>query len=290
MIDMGSENNSTNKSKPKHSYFRLIRPQLIVSLLTGLLFFIYFIPEIFITVRSGEAGVHWQRFFGGTVTDKVYGEGLHMVMPWDDMFVYNVRVQEHPINMDALTKEGLKTSLSISMRFHPERELVSVMHKRVGPDYIKVIVIPEVVSVLRTAIGKLSAEELYTTRYDVITEIVVESLEQVSNNYVSINDVIIQSIALPESVAASIEEKIQLKHVADSYKYRIRTAKQEAIRKEIEAKGFSKFNETISASLTPNILRWKGVQATQELATSNNTKVIVIGNEGSELPVILGGQ
>lgn len=267
----------------------ILRPQVIIGTLLSMAMFIYFLPEIFINVNAGEAGVLWRRFLGGTVTDRVYGEGLHMIFPWDEMYVYNVRVQEEERSLNVLTTEGLAASVLISIRYYPDREMVGVLHKRVGPDYVTKVVIPEVESTVRTAIGGLTAEELYTTRYDIITKVVVEVLEQVANNYVTINDVIIRRVELPTTVRESIEEKVRQKHIADSYVFRIRAAEQEARRKEIEAGGFARYNDIISKSLTADILKWEGVRATQSFADSENSKIIIMGNGDKGLPVILNG-
>lgn len=267
---------------------RRIMPSLIISSLLGLFVFVYFIPEIFITVYSGEAGVLYRRFFGGTVTDKVYGEGLHLILPWDEMFVYNVRVQEVEKEISVLTKSGLRADITISIRYHPEYDFTGVLHKRVGPDYAEKIVVPEVVSSLRTTIGQYTAEELYTTSHTLLTKTIVDSLEEVANNYVVINDVIIRRIDLPEIVQTAIQEKLQQKHIAESFVFRIEREKLEAQRKEIEATGYQKYNDIVNRSLTADILKWKGIEATRELATSDNAKVIVVGTGPDGLPIILG--
>lgn len=267
----------------------MLYPQIIVGFLLTLLLFIYFIPEIFINVGAGEAGVMWYRFFGGTQEDKVYGEGLHVICPWDKMYTYDVRVQERSRELTVLTKEGLTALLSVSIRFYPEYALLGVLHKKVGPAYTEKIVIPEVDSALRIAIGKLTAEELYSSRLNIVTQVVSESVEQVANNYVGINDVVIRSISLPTLVREAIEIKIQQKHLADSFVFRIQAAEQEAQRKTIEAGGLASYNDIVDRSLTDKVLSWQGVQATMALSTSNNTKVVIVGNNKSELPVILGG-
>ncbi|GAB6125988.1 prohibitin family protein [Humidesulfovibrio idahonensis] len=281
---------ATEATLPNPGKKKILRyPQVIVGFLLTLLLFIYFIPEIFVNVGAGEAGVMWYRFFGGTEVDKVYGEGLHVICPWDKMYIYDVRVQERPREIAVLTKEGLTASLSVSIRFYPEYALLGVLHKKVGPEYVEKIVIPEVDSALRTAIGKLTAEDLYSSRLDIVTRVVSESVEQVANNYIAINDVIIRSITLPALVREAIETKIQQKHLADSFVFRIQAAKQEAQRKTIEAGGLASYNDIVNKSLSDKVLRWEGVQATKALSTSNNAKVVIVGNNKSELPVILGG-
>ena len=63
--------------------------------------------------------------------------------------------------------------------------------------------------------------------------------------------------------------------------------KQEADRKRIEAKGIADFQTIVSSGISDQLLRWKGVEATEKLASSPNTKVIVIGSGKDGLPVIL---
>ena len=262
-------------------------PQLIVTSLLGLFVFIYFIPEIFITIRSGEAGVHFRRFFNGTVTDVVYGEGLRVIFPWDDMVVYNVRIQEHKLDLDVLTSEGMSAKLKLSIRYYPEYNLLGMLHKREGKNYAEAMVIPEVQSALREEASRMTAEKLYTNFDLAVTQVVVKSMDELISNYVVINDVIVESIELPPSVQQSIQEKIQQKHIAEAFEFKINGARQEAVRKEIEAKGIAAYNQTIDRSLTSNMLKWRGVDATRELASSANAKVVVIGNGPGGLPLIL---
>lgn len=266
---------------------RKILPQLIVVALLGLFVFIYFIPQIFITIQSGEGGVHFRRFFNGTVTDVVYGEGLQIIFPWDDMIVYNVRIQEHKLELSVLTKEGLTAKLKVSVRYQPEYELLGMLHKRIGKNYVEAVVVPEVESALRSEVSGMTAQQLYQTSDMALTHVVVNAMNQVVANYVVINDVIIRSIDLPIIVKQSIEEKVQQKHIAEAFEFKISGARQEAERKEIEANGFAAYNRAIDRSLTPNLLKWHGVDATRDLANSSNAKIVVIGNGPGGLPLIL---
>ena len=65
--------------------------------------------------------------------------------------------------------------------------------------------------------------------------------------------------------------------------------KQEAERKKIEAEGISSFQKIVTEGINENLLKWKGIEATKELALSNNSKVVIIGSGREGLPVILGG-
>ena len=63
--------------------------------------------------------------------------------------------------------------------------------------------------------------------------------------------------------------------------------KQEAERKSTEAKGISDFQKIVAQGISPQLLEWKGIEATEKLAASPNTKIVVIGNTKNGLPLVL---
>ena len=104
-----------------------------------------------------------------------------------------------------------------------------------------------------------------------------------------VEDVLIRDVQLPKAVAQAIENKVIQKHEAEAYEYRLTRERQEAERKAIEADGIRRFQETINATISDGYLRWKGIEATLELAKSQNAKVVVVGTGKEGLPIILGG-
>ncbi|MCP4350260.1 MAG: prohibitin family protein [Desulfobacterales bacterium] len=257
----------------------------IVFVLIFMFMFAYLFHNIVITIHSGEAGVLYKRFFGGTVVDRVYAEGIHFIYPWDTLYVYNVRVQEVFHEFDVLTKNGLKVHLIISIRYYPEYNLLGVLHKKVGPDYRNKVVVPEIEAVLRIIIGQINAEEAYTTKTSLIQESINVAIEQVAQRFVKVDDVIIKRIILPSAVQSSIEYKIKQKHLAEAHEYKIEREKKEAERKRIEAEAFKRYNDILNTSLSDRILQWEGIRASLELSKSNNTKVVVIGSGKRGLPI-----
>lgn len=254
----------------------------IVLLLLLLFMIAYLANRIFITIGPGEAGVLWRRFAGGTVIEDVYGEGMQYIFPWDRMYIYSIRIQQTAHEFDVLTKSGLKIHLLISIRYAPEAQLLGVLHQKVGPDYVERIVVPEIEAVLRELIGRLEAEEVYTTDQAILEKSLNAAIERVAQRYVNIDNVIIKRIFMPEMVAQAIQEKIQQKHIAEAHRYKIERERLELQRKKIEAQGFQQFNQILASSLSEQILRWRGIQAALELATSPNSKVVVIGGRGTE--------
>jgi len=269
-------------------FARTNRPQLIIGLLILLFIIAYFAPRIFISIHSGQAGILYRRLFGGTDTAKVYGEGLHVIFPWDRLYVYDLRIQEAHPTIDVLTKKGLTVTLDVSIRYRPERKSLGLLHQNVGTDYLEKILIPEVTSALRTAVGEYTAEELFSTNRTILEGVADESVRKAANLYITLDGLIIRTIKLPPAIKSAVEVKIEQQHLAEAYEFRLEREKQEAKRKEIEALGHKTYNETIAPSLSESILRWKGIDALRELASSESAKVIVLGNRPDGPPIILG--
>lgn len=262
---------------------------LTIGFLIFLFIFIVFIDRIVIYVDAGEAGVHFKRFFGGTEIGRTYGEGVHFIYPWNSMTVYNVRVQKVERKIEVLSLNGLKIKLTASMRYRPFYDNLPELHQNVGPDYAERIVIPEVVAIIRQIFGQYLPEEIYGTQRFIIQNTVQNAIFEVSERFVELDELLITEIMLPDQIVQAIENKLEREQIALGYEYRIISENLEADRKRIEAGGIRDFQSIISEGLSENYLRFKGIEATLELAKSNNAKVVVIGGGQDGLPIILDG-
>ena len=261
-------------------------PFIIAGLLC-LLVAVYMFEMIVYSIMPGEAGVFWGRFTR-TRVDDVYDEGLKLVFPWDKIYVYNIRIQEVSPELQVLTRTGLKVNLYLSIRYAPKRKLLGMLHQRVGPDYVNIVIIPEIEAVLREIIGTMDAEQIYTTGRAVIVEAINKAIQQVEQRYINVDDVLIKKVELPESVAETIRFKIKQKHLIEAHEFIVEREKKEAERKRIEGQGIRDQLKIIASSIPEGqILTWKGIQATQEIAKSNNAKVVIIGGGKEGLPIIL---
>lgn len=262
---------------------------IIVSVVAVLIFLLYFSANTFITIRSGQSGVLYKKFGGGTVTDEFYGEGFHVIAPWNDMFIYDVRTQEMKETLNVLSKNGLSIELEISLRYAPMSDKIGVIHKEIGLDYAEKIVFPEIRSSARKIIGKYNPEELYSSKRESIQdEIFKETETNLSKNYVNLDAVLIRSIILPATIRTAIENKLKQEQESMEYEFRLEKESKEAERKRIEAKGIKDFQDIVSEGISEKLLKWKGIEATLELAKSTNAKVVVIGQGKDGLPIILG--
>jgi prohibitin 1 len=259
---------------------------LTVLVIAAVLLFLW--PRIFIPIRSGEAGVLY-RLFTGTEVSALYGEGLHIIYPWNRMHIYNTRLQIRENAYQLLTSDGLPVTVYVAIRYRADVRLLPTLHVNVGKDYAEKVVLPETEAVLRRAVGRYTAEEVYTSRRGFLETVIANSLVEGEERYVIVDAVLVRRVELPEVVRDAIENKMALQEQSKAYKYRIDIEKQEARRKKIEAEGIKDYQETISKSLSADLLRWQGIRATSDLATSDNAKTVVIGSGKDGLPIILGG-
>jgi regulator of protease activity HflC (stomatin/prohibitin superfamily) len=270
------------------AFSRRQAPYLILFAFLVSFFVVIFFNRMVINVYPGELGVLWRLLGGGTQIDTVYREGMHVILPFNKMYVYNVRKQQFTDTIDVLTVDGLTMKVRYSVRYFLEKDTLPLLHQRVGPDYVNVVVRPEVRSVMRTIFGQYKPEEIYTSQKAIQERISVLTKAHLEARFVALDDVPIETITLPTRISDAIESKLNQQQIDEEYVFRISIATKEAERKRIEAGGIKVSNDTINSSLTPSVLAWQGILATQELAKSPNAKVVVIGSGKNGLPLILG--
>lgn len=242
----------------------------------------------FLTIDPGEKGVLFKRFAGGLDKDKVYSQGFHVVAPWNTMYIYDVRVDEAFETMDVLSKNGLNITVELSYRFQPDAQKIGYLHDEIGKEYVTRIIKPEIRSATREVIGQYLPEELYSTKREAIQdEIFTKTLNSVSEKNLVLDAILIRSVQLPENLRSAIEQKLQEEQLAFQFDFKLDRERKEAERKIIEAQAKADANRILNASLTDKILRDKGIEATLTLATSPNSKVVIVGGEGDGLPLIL---
>ncbi|MBL4625680.1 MAG: prohibitin family protein [Flavobacteriales bacterium] len=214
-----------------------------------------------------------------------------MVAPWNSMIVYDVSEQKLEEKMDVLSSDGLSIDIDVSVRFHPAPSEIGLLYQGFKIDYQDKLVRQELRAAVRKVVGRYTPEELYSTKREEIETTIRDYAEEIlTENHVVLRALLIRSIKLPQSIQAAIESKLKQEQESLAYKYRLDKEKSEAERKRIAAEGEATANKIINNSLTPSLLRMRGIEATAELATSNNTKTVIIGSGKDGLPLILGGQ
>lgn len=252
---------------------------------------IYLSSSLFLTIDAGERGVLFKPFGGGLDKDQVFEPGFVVKAPWNEMHVYNVQESNIEETMDVLDKNGLSIAVDVSIRFHPEYNQIGYLHEKFGKDYVTQLIIPEARSTVRRVMGRYTAEEIYSTKRSEVEEAIIQETEEILQsdaNNIQMRALLIRSINLPDQIRNAIESKLQQEQEALAYQFRLEREKSEAERKRIAAEGEAEANKIINSSLTDELLKMRGIEATTRLSESNNSKVVVIGGGEGGLPLILG--
>ena len=261
----------------------------IVIAVVVLLILLIFGGRMFLVIDPGERGIIFRPYTSGLDKQNVYGEGFHIIAPWNEMFVYNVREQQREETMDVLDKNGLSINMDVTVRFNPLYNNIGFLHEQFGTNFMNVLVVPEVRSSVRQVAGRYTAEEIYSTkRSEVEQAIISETKEVLGENFIDMRALLIRSINLPPQIKDAIEVKLKTEQEALAYTFRLDREQSEAERRRIEAEGIANYNRIINASLTDKILQQRGIEATLQLSESPNSKVVVIGSGKDGLPLILG--
>ncbi len=241
--------------------------------------------KLFTVVPAGTVGVV---DFLGSVSDNTLKAGVNFVNPLANVVKFNIKTQEVKEMMNVPSKEGLSVQLEISLLFSLDPENASKIYKTVGEDYANVILIPQFRSVVRGVTSKYDAKALYTaSREQLATEIKTELEKLVRPRGINIEFAPMRQIILPQGLTVAIEEKLKSEQESQRMQFVLIREEQEAERKRIEAKGISDFQAIVSRGINDQLLQWKGIEATEKLATSTNSKIVVIGSGKSGLPIIL---
>lgn len=266
-----------------------LKKSYLIIVAVAVLAIIFFSSSMFYTLQPGERGVIFRPFSGGLDKEEVYLPGFHIIAPWNDMIVYDVKEQQREETMDVLDKNGLSINVDVSVRFNPVYDKIGELHETFGNRYIDQLIIPETRSMVRQVAGRYTAEEIYSTkRSEVEQAIIDETMKILKQNNIDVRALLIRSINLPDQIRIAIENKLKQEQEALAYQFRLTREESEAERKRIEAEGIAKYNQIINSSLTDKILKQRGIEATLQLSQSQNAKVVVVGSGKDGLPLILG--
>jgi regulator of protease activity HflC (stomatin/prohibitin superfamily) len=221
----------------------------------------------------------------------VLPEGTHLVNPFAVNNTMSIRTQTIKETASVPSNEGLLITMDTSLLFHLDPAKAADVYQKVGPFYTDVVVEPNLRSAIREMTASNSANALYSGERERVARQIYDQLNrELSKRGLVVENVLLRDIQLPSTLKASIEAKQQAEQESLAMSFRLQKEKQEADRKRIEAAGIRDFQQIVAQGISNQLLEWKGIEATETLAKSPNTKVVVIGNPKNGLPLILGSQ
>mmetsp|Transcript_22064 Transcript_22064/g.33535 ORF Transcript_22064/g.33535 Transcript_22064/m.33535 type:complete len:295 (+) Transcript_22064:95-979(+) len=220
-----------------------------------------------------------------------FSNGVHTKIPFVSELVYlTAKTQKLEEENEIPTKEGLNVRLDTAVLFRLDSSKAADIYKQVGEDYINLILAPEASSAIRGLTSESEAKALYSNGRNIMQETLRKQLkEKLEPRGIIVEDVLLKDIKLPALLSKAIEMKAQAEQDAARMEFVLQKERQEAERKAIEAQGIADFQKIVSEGISPQLLQWKGIEATEKFADSPNSKIIMIGNDSGGLPVLFSG-
>lgn len=241
-----------------------------------------------VIIPAGHVGI--MELFGN-VYDRSLDAGIHIINPLLKVHKLSIRTQQVTEEANVPSREGLTVNLDISVLISLDPRAAPEVYKTIGADYQDVIVTPQLRSVVRGVTAGYDAKALYTAERELLATQMYEQLKpMIETRGVLLESVLLRAVKLPAILSTAIEKKLEAEQQAEQMKFVLDRETQEAERKRIEAKGITDFNSTVNLGLSDAVLKLRGIEATRELAKSENSKIIVIGSSKDGLPIILGNQ
>jgi prohibitin 2 len=315
MVTPHPESLDGNPPPKRYRWWRFIEhslPVIVIYLMVATLVSFLIAPNVIVTVPTGHVGILWKRFRGGTQLDPrlLKDEGMRVLLPWDKLFLYDLRLQTHTETYNAISKDGVNLTATINVRFRLKHDAVPQLHQTIGPDYIQRMLSPEIGNRAREIFAEYTAEEIYSTKRQevqkkirthteaMLGQSMIQRTEQESeygehyrvslDELLIIYDTLVLGLELPPAVNAAINRKIEQYYLVQEYTFRVERERKESERKQIEADGIRAFQQTVSQGISDSYVRWRGIEATLQLAQSPNSKIVIIGSGRDGLPIILG--
>ena len=237
-------------------------------------------------VGTGHVGV---LTLFGRVTGETLGEGIHFINPLKTNNEMSIQTQTLKESANVPSSEGLMMALDTSLIYHLNPDRAADVFQHIGADYEDKVFENQLRSAIREATASHTANALYTGEREMVAKQIQERIsEDLAKRGITVEAILLRDIQLPATLKASIEAKQQAEQEALAMNFRLQKETQEAQRKRIEAAGVRDFQQIVAQGITPSLLEWKGIEATETLAKSGNSKIVVIGNSKNGLPLILG--
>lgn len=258
----------------------------------GMLWKIFLFLAILFFLLSGitiiPAGYVGVVDFVGYVSPTPLPSGPHIVNPFARIIKMNIKTQEIKEDLNVPSQEGLTVTLEVSTIYHLDPMKAPDMYRTVGLGYVPTLLEPNIRASVRDVTASYNAQALYSpARGQLSKEIQERIMLAVGNRGIIIEEVPLRKLVLPQQLQDAISAKLTAEQQSQQMQFVLQKEEQEADRKRIEAKGIADFQQTVMKGIDRNFLVWKAIDASKELASAPNTKIVVFGGSEKSMPLII---
>jgi len=216
--------------------------------------------------------------------------GVHVCSPFAGVEQFSVKTTKFEQSNTVPTKEGLLVDLDVALLFHVLPEKIFEIYTTLGNDYRDVLIAPLLASEVRGLTSQNDAKALYNSGRELLQDQLTSSMSAaLLPRGIVLENVLLRGVTLPAQLMQSIEAKAKAEQAAEQMKFVLMKEQQEAERKSIEARGIAAFQKIVTEGITPSLLQWKAIEATEKFTDSPNSKLVIMGNSKASLPVMFSG-
>lgn len=256
----------------------------VITILIGTIALMPSISRLLVTVPPGNVGI--VNLFG-KVSDNTLDSGVHVVNPFAKVLNFSTRLKDIKENIDTTSQEGLSLNLDVSLQYRLDPQKAAIVYKTIGTDE-KQLIISRFRSTVRAITANYPASAVYSTkRQEIVQKINQQLTQEIPSLGFIVDQALLRNVKMPETLQTAIQDKLKAEQENEQMKFVLQKERQEAERKTIEAKGIADAQKIISGGLTNQVLQLRTIEATEKLAQSNNSKIVVIGSEKGGIPILI---
>ncbi len=250
-----------------------------------------------VQIGPGNVGV---TILFGNVQENVLRSGLNIINPLVEVEELDVKTQAYTMsgikdegqqkNDDAiitLSSDGLSLKLDVTVWYRLSEGDAPNLLRTVGTDYVEKIVRPATRTALRDISVKYPATDIYSSKRDDFVSEISKNLEKsFEGRGIVLEKVLLRNVELPEKIREAIDEKIAAEQRAQQMVYVLQKEKQEAERKQVEARGIAEAQKIISNTINSQYLQWKYIEALKDLMNSKNNTIVITPYDQKLTPLL----
>ncbi|WP_414518820.1 prohibitin family protein [Nostoc sp. PCC 9305] len=255
-----------------------------IMILIGSIVVLNSFSRLLVIVPPGNVGV--VNLFG-EVSETTLNPGVHLLNPFSKVLNFSTRIKDIKENVDATSQEGLSLNLDVSLQYKLDPQKAATVYKTIGTDETQ-LVISRFRSTVRAITANYPANAIYSTKRQEIAQKIDQQLTQeIPALGFIVEEALLRNIKMPDTLQAAIQNKLKTEQENQQMKFVLEKERQEAERKLIEARGIADSQKILSGGLTNQVLQLRAIEATEKLAKSNNSKLVIIGSEKGAVPIMI---
>lgn len=255
-----------------------------IAILIGVIATFSSIFKTIVIMKVGTVGV--VELFG-QVSQTPLEPGIHLINPFADVETFSTRLTDVKETVSATSQEGLAFNIDVSIQYRLEPTKAIEVYKNIGTQETQII-ISRFRSTIREITASYPAEAIYSSkRVEVANRLHQRLREELTPLGFTVEEALLREVKLPDILQAAVQQKLKVEQESQQMKFTLEKERQEAERKRIQAKGISDSQKIIAQGLNSQILQLKAIEANEKLASSNNSKIVIMGSGTGGAPLML---